>query len=115
MRKIFGILLLVGAVAITACGPSKQERAAEQARLDSIAVVEEQARLDSIEAVQAAAAAAAAAAQQQQQQPRLEPERPAETQPTRRGDTQDKDDEKPTRRGEQNEEEEVTPPSRRGS
>ncbi|MFN2394660.1 MAG: hypothetical protein ABR597_03130 [Bacteroidales bacterium] len=116
MRKIFGILFLVGLVAITACGPSKKEQAAEQARQDSIAAVEEQALQDSI----AAAEAAAAAANQQEQAAMEEAEvsEPADTKPSRRGDTQDKTEEdKPTRRGEQSEDEdkEESKPARRGS
>jgi hypothetical protein len=66
MKRIFGLLLLAGIIAITSCGPSAKQRAAEQARLDSIAAVLEQARLDSLEQVRldsiAAAEAAAAAA-----------------------------------------------------
>jgi len=67
MKSLSGILFIAGIIALTSCGPSAQQRAAEQARLDSIAAVAEQARLDSIQQATAdsiakAQAAAAAAA-----------------------------------------------------
>lgn len=115
MKKVFGVLLLIGAVAITSCGPSRQDRATEQARLDSIAAAQEQALQDSIEAAEAAAAAAAAAVRQEQAQEQVQPAQPTETRPSRRGDTELKDDERPTRRGDQTQDDEESRPARRGS
>jgi len=77
MKKIFGIVLLAVIFAFTSCGPSRSDREAEQARLDSIAEAEEQARMDSIAAAEAAAAAAAAAAQQQETEAQEEKQQPA--------------------------------------
>lgn len=60
MKKLFVLLMGVSMFAVVACGPSKAEKeAAEKAKQDSIAKVE-QARLDSIAAAEQAAAVAAA-------------------------------------------------------
>jgi len=51
MKKLFGLLMIAGMMSFVACGPSAEEQAAEQARLDSL-------KADSIAKVEAAAAAA---------------------------------------------------------
>ncbi|GEM_PF-1505616 len=48
MKKLSGLFAVVLFFLMAACGPSAEERAAEQARLDSIAEAEAQAILDSI-------------------------------------------------------------------
>ena len=50
MKKLFGLLMIAGMMSFVACGPSAEEQAAEQARLDSLTA-------DSIAQVEAAAAA----------------------------------------------------------
>jgi hypothetical protein len=53
MKKIYSIVLVAGVGFLVACGPSKEELAKkEQARLDSIALVEKT-RLDSVQAAEA--------------------------------------------------------------
>lgn len=60
MKKLLIVMIAGAMFAVVACGPSAEEKAAqEQARLDSIAKVE-QAIQDSIAAAEAAAAEAAA-------------------------------------------------------
>ena len=49
MKKLFGLLMIAGMMSFVACGPSAEEQAAEQARLDSLTA-------DSIAQVEAAAA-----------------------------------------------------------
>ena len=57
MKKLFGFLMIAGMMSFVACGPSAEEKAAEQARLDSIKddsiAKVEQARNDSIAAAEA--------------------------------------------------------------
>jgi len=36
MKKLFGLLMIAGMMSFVACGPSAEEKAAEQARLDSL-------------------------------------------------------------------------------
>jgi hypothetical protein len=76
MKRIFGLLFLVGILAISSCGPSAKQRAAEQARLDSIAEVLEQARLDSLDQVRLDSIAAVEAARRATTAPA--PTQPAE-------------------------------------
>jgi len=58
MKKLFGFLMIAGMMSFVACGPSAEEKAAEQARLDSIKddsiAKVEQARNDSIAKVEQA-------------------------------------------------------------
>ena len=64
MKKLFGLLMIAGMMSFVACGPSAEEQAAEQARLDSLtadsiaqveaAAAAEQTRIDSIAQVEAA-------------------------------------------------------------
>ncbi len=48
MKRLSGLFAVVILFLMASCGPSAEERAAEQARLDSIAEAEAQAILDSI-------------------------------------------------------------------
>lgn len=69
MKKLSFLILSFLFLGMISCGPSAKQKAAEQARLDSIAAAEELRIQDSIaeaEAIQAAQAAAAAAAAAQQ-------------------------------------------------
>lgn len=55
MKKLFSIFLLAGMMAFVACGPSAEEKAAAEKRVqDSITAVKEQAKQDSIAAVEKA-------------------------------------------------------------
>jgi type II secretory pathway pseudopilin PulG len=92
MKRIFGLLFLAGIIAISSCGPSAKQRAAEQARLDSIAAVLEEARLDSLEQVRldsiAAVEAAAAAARRATTAPAPQTQTQPEPTRERRSDTE---------------------------
>ena len=63
MKKLFSVLVIAGMVALVACGPSKEEKAAkEKAKNDSIAAAQKaQATQDSLAAVAKAQEEAAAA------------------------------------------------------
>jgi len=56
MKKLFGLLMIAGMMSFVACGPSAEEQAAEQARLDSIAKAQQdsiaKAQTDSIAATE---------------------------------------------------------------
>ena len=68
MKKLFGFLMIAGMMSFVACEPSAEEKAAEQARLDSIKddsiAKVEQARNDSIAADEQAKADEIARAEQ---------------------------------------------------
>lgn len=64
MKHIFTFMVVAGFAAMVSCGPSAEQQAAEQARLDSIKADSiakvEQAKKDSIAAAEASLAAQAA-------------------------------------------------------
>ena len=87
MKKLSFLILSFLFLGLISCGPSAKQKAAEQARLDSIAAAEELRIQDSIaeaEAIQAAQAAAAAAAAQQGSSSTQQATTPAQSEGTTR-------------------------------
>ncbi len=87
MKKLSFLILSFLFLGMISCGPSAKQKAAEQARLDSIAAAEELRIQDSIaeaEAIQAAQAAAAAAAAQQGSSSTQQATTPAQSEGTTR-------------------------------
>lgn len=83
MKKLLSLIAVAGIFTFVACGPSAEEKAAEEQRIqDSIAQVEQQRINDSIAAVEQAKQDSIAAAEQQRIQDSIAA---AEAKPAKKG------------------------------